>query len=141
MPANRNNEDEQIRRATDDASESVKSGIDAVAKSFESVTDQFTNVLGFSGPNAEELARQSTHNIEAVSQASTVLVRGFQEVSQELLALAQDRLKKNTESLALLWQFLFISWAESDSAVWATIRRSAVQGGAVSALRTAGRDG
>ena len=104
MPANRNNEDEQIRRATDDASESVKSGIDAVAKSFERVTDQFTNVLGFSGPNAEELARQSTHNIEAVSQASTVLVRGFQEVSQELLALAQDRLKKNTESLGRVAQ-------------------------------------
>jgi len=104
MPTTRNNENAQIRNAADDASESVKSGVDAVAKSFERVTDQFTNVLGFSGPNAEELARQSTHNIQTVSQASTVLVRGFQEVSQELLAVAQDRLKKNTESLSRIAQ-------------------------------------
>jgi phasin family protein len=78
--------------------------VDAVAKSFERVTDQFTNVLGFSGPKAEELARQSTHNIETVSQASTVLVRGFQEVSQELLAVAQDRLRKNSGSLSRIAQ-------------------------------------
>jgi phasin family protein len=104
MANTRNNGSEQIRSAADNATESVKSGVDAVAKSFERVTDQFTNVLGFSGPKAEELARQSTHNIETVSQASTVLVRGFQEVSQELLAVAQDRLKKNTESLSRIAQ-------------------------------------
>ena len=104
MPTSRNNENEPTRNAADDASESVKSGVDAVAKSFERATDQFTKVLGFSGPNAEELARQSTQNIETVSQASTVLVRGFQEVSQELIALAQDRLKKNTESLSRIAQ-------------------------------------
>ena len=103
MPTNRN-ANEQPRNAADDASESAKSGIDAVAKGFERVTDQFTNVLGLSGPNAEELARQSTHNIETVSQASTVLVRGFQEVSQELVTLAQERLKKNTESLSRIAQ-------------------------------------
>jgi len=98
------NANEQTRNAADDASESAKSGIDAVAKGFERVTDQFTNVLGFSGPNAEELARQSTHNIDTISQASTVLVRGFQEVSQELVTLAQERLKKNTEALSRIAQ-------------------------------------
>ena len=101
MPANRNIENEQIRRAADDASESVKSGVDAAVKGFERVTD---TVLGFSGPKAEELARQSSHNIEAVSQASTVLVRGFQEVSHEVFELAQERLKKNTEALSRIAQ-------------------------------------
>ena len=71
---------------------------------FERVTDQFTNVLGFSGPKAEEVARQSTHNIEAVSHASTVLARGFQEVSHEVFELAQERLKKNTEALTRVAQ-------------------------------------
>ena len=101
MPGNRNDENEQIRRAADDASESVKSGVDAAVKGFERVTD---TVLGFSGPKAEELARQSSHNIEAVSQASTVLVRGFQEVSHEVFELAQERLKKNTEALSRIAQ-------------------------------------
>ena len=98
MP-NRNNENEQIRNAAEDASASVKSGVEAAVKGFERVTD---TVLGFSGPKAEELARQSSHNIEAVSQASTVLVRGFQEVSHEVFELAQERLKKNTEALTRL---------------------------------------
>src|SRR5215218_10270800 len=96
MMPNRDNENEQIRNAAEDASASEKSGVDAAVQGFERVTD---TVLGFSGPKAEELARQSSHNIEAVSQASTVLVRGFQEVSQEVFELAQERLKKNTEAL------------------------------------------
>jgi len=73
-------------------------------KGFERVGDQITNVLGFSGPKAEELARRSSKNIEAVSQASTVLVRGFQEVSQEMLELAQEKLKQNTEALSRIAQ-------------------------------------
>jgi phasin family protein len=103
-PSSKNSGNEQIRNAADDASESVKSGVDALAKGFERVTDQFTNVLGFSGPKAEELARQSSHNIEAVSQASTVLIRGFQDVSHEVFELAQERLKKNTEALSRIAQ-------------------------------------
>ena len=104
MPNTRNHGNEQMRNAADDVSESMKSGVDAVAKGLERVADQFTNVLGFSGPKAEELARQSSHHIEAVSQASTVLVRGFQEVSHEVFELAQERLKKNTEALTRLAQ-------------------------------------
>ena len=100
MP-NRNDENEQIRNAAEDASESVKSGVEAAVKRFERVTD---TVLGFSGPKAEELARQSSHNIEAVSQASTVLMRGFQEVSHEVFELAQERLKRNTEALTRIAQ-------------------------------------
>src|SRR3954468_371980 len=99
MPANRTNANEQIRNAAEDASASVSSGVDAVVKSLERVSDQFTNVLVFSGPKADELARQSTHNIETVSEASTILVRGFQDVSQELFGLAQERLRTNAEAL------------------------------------------
>ena len=100
MP-NRNNENEQIRNAAEDASASVKSGVDAAVQGFERVTD---TVLGFSGPKAEELARQSSHNIEAVSQASTVLMRGFQHVSHEVFELAQERLKNNAEALTRIAQ-------------------------------------
>ena len=104
MPTSRNHGNEQIRNAAEDATESVRSGVDVVAKGIERVTDQFTNVSGFSGPNAEELARESSHHIEAVSQASTVLVRGFQQVSHEVFELAQERLKRNTEALTRIAQ-------------------------------------
>ena len=56
-------------------------------------------MLGFSGPQAEELARRSSENVQAVTQASTVLVRGTQEASQEVFGLVQDRLQKNLDGL------------------------------------------
>src|SRR3954454_16231148 len=100
MPTNQGHGNEQIARdVAGNATETVQSGVDAAVKGFERVSDQLTNVLGFSGPKGEELARQSSQNIEVVSKASTVLVRGFQDVSQELFGLAQERLKTNTEAL------------------------------------------
>ena len=66
------------------------------------MTDQFTQALGFNGPQAEELARRSSQNLQAVSQASSVLARGFQEVSHEVLGLVQDRMTKNIDGLSRL---------------------------------------
>src|SRR3954454_1489599 len=66
------------------------------------MTDQFTKVLGFNGPQSEELARRSSQNLQAVSQASTVLARGAQEVSREVFGLVQDRVQKNVEAVSRL---------------------------------------
>ena len=74
-------------------------GLTTATQTFQRVTDQFTKVLGFSGPQAEELARRSSENIQAVTQASTVLARGAQEVSQEVFGLVQDRLTKNIDAV------------------------------------------
>ena len=43
---------------------------------FQRATDQFTKVLGLSGPQAEQLAHRASENLQAVSQANTVLARG-----------------------------------------------------------------
>jgi phasin family protein len=63
------------------------------------MTDQFNQVLGFNGPQAEELARRASQNLQAVSQANTVLARGFQEASHEWISLAQERVTKNMDGL------------------------------------------
>src|SRR5215218_4425876 len=63
------------------------------------MSDQVTKVLGFNGPQSEELARRSSQNLQAVSQASTVLARGAQEVSREMVQLVQDRLERNVEAV------------------------------------------
>ena len=65
----------------------------------DGVTDQFSQVLGFNGPQSEELARRSSQNLQAVSQASSILARGAQEVSQEVFGLVQDRVQKNIEAV------------------------------------------
>jgi phasin family protein len=87
------------RRSTETARDTVQTGLNTATQTFQRMTDQFNQVLGFNGPQAEELARRSSQNLQAVSQASTVLARGAQEVSQEVFGLVQDRLQKNIDAL------------------------------------------
>src|SRR4051812_37102163 len=88
-----------FRRSTDTARESVQSGLNTATQPSQRMTDQFTQVLGFNGPQSEELTRRSSQNLQAVTQASTVLARGAQEVSQEVFGLVQDRLQTNVEAV------------------------------------------
>src|SRR3954470_12953108 len=66
------------------------------------MADQFTNVLGFNGPQSEELTRRSSQNLPAVSHASTGLLKNAQEDSHEVLGLVQDRVQKNIDGLGRL---------------------------------------
>ena len=91
-----------FRRSTETARDNLQSGLNTATQSFQRITDQFTQVLGFNGPRSEELARRSSQNLQAVSQASSVLMKGAQEVSHEVLGLVQDRLTKNIDGLSRL---------------------------------------
>ena len=88
------------RRSTETAGDALEASLNTAAQSFRRMSDQFTQVLGFSGPQAEELARRSSENVQAVTQASTVLARGTQEVSQEVFGLVQNRLAKNIDAVS-----------------------------------------
>ena len=87
------------RRGVETARDTFQAGLNTANESFRRMSDQFTQVLGFSGPQAEELARRSSQNLQAVTQASTVLARGAQEVSHEVFGLVQDRLQKNLDAV------------------------------------------
>ena len=89
-----------FRRGSETARDNLQSGLNTANQSFQRVTDQFTQVLGFNRPHAEELTRRSSQNLQAVSQASTVLARGAQEVSQEVFGLVQDRMTKNIDAVS-----------------------------------------
>src|SRR4051794_39880136 len=87
------------RRSAETARETLQSGLNTATETFQRITDQFTQVLGFNGPQAEELARRSSQNLQAVSQASTVIVKGAQDVSREWFNAAQERLTKGMDGL------------------------------------------
>jgi phasin family protein len=91
-----------FRRSTETARDSLQQGLNTATQTFQRMTDQFTKVLGFNGPQSEELARRSSQNLQAVSQASSVLMKGAQEVSHEVLGLVQDRMTKNIDGLSRL---------------------------------------
>jgi phasin family protein len=76
--------------------DNVLSSAQSAVQGFQRVTDQFTQLLG--SPQAEELARRSSQNVEAVSQASTVIAHGFQEASREWFGLAQNQIAKNMDA-------------------------------------------
>ena len=89
-----------FRRGTETARDGLQQGLNTATQSFQRINDQFTQALGFNGPQAEELARRSSQNLQAVSQASSVLMKGAQEVSHEVFGLVQDRLQKNIDAVS-----------------------------------------
>src|SRR3712207_2298182 len=91
-----------FRRSTETARDGLQQGLNTATQTFQRINDQFTQALGFNGPQAEELTRRSSQNIQAVSQASSVLMKGAQEVSHEVLGLVQDRMTKNIDGLSRL---------------------------------------
>src|SRR3954463_8659202 len=86
---------EQIEQARD----TMESGLNSTVLTLRRAADQFTQVLSLAGPQAEELAKRSSRNIEALSQASNILVKGAQEFSREWFALVQERIKKNMDAM------------------------------------------
>jgi phasin family protein len=95
MAENTNMQTEQIDRARD----AMESGMQSTVQNFRRAADQFTQVLGFAGPQADELAKRSSQNIEALSQASNILVKGAQEISREWFDVMQERMSKNLDAL------------------------------------------
>src|SRR4051812_2165302 len=55
------------RRGAKTAGDSLQSGVNRATQSFQRINDQFTQARGFNGPQAEELARRSSQNLQAVS--------------------------------------------------------------------------
>src|SRR4051794_13926427 len=60
-------------RGTEATRNGVEAGLTPPPQSSQPISDQFTRVLVFPAPKAEKLARRSSENLQAVSQASTVL--------------------------------------------------------------------
>ena len=93
---------EVFQKGTETARNSLQSGLETAKQGFQRMNDQFTQVLGFSGPQAEELTRRSSENIQALTEAGTVLAKGAQDLSREWLGFAQDRQAKNMEGFKRL---------------------------------------
>ena len=90
---------DMTRRGAEAARDARQSGVDMATQGFQRMADQITQSFGFAGPQTEELSRRSSENVQVVSQASSILIRGAQDVSREWFGLAQDRWQKNLDAL------------------------------------------
>ena len=90
------------RRGAETARDALQTGVNMATQTYQRINDQFTQALGFNVPQAEELARRPSQNLQAVSQAGAILMKGAQEVSHEVLGLVQARVQKNIDGLGRL---------------------------------------
>jgi phasin family protein len=99
MPTDRNaNTNEQISRAADTGRENFA----AAAEGAQRFTEQVSQLFSLSAGRGEELTRQSAQNLEAITEASTALTRGFEEVSREWLGLVQEGVRRNMDAFGAL---------------------------------------
>jgi hypothetical protein len=93
-PANPSTETGQS--AMDEATGMAATVIDEAAQAGEQAA--CASADGFAH-ETEEQTHRASQNLQAVTQASTVLAHGFQEASNEVFRSAQNRLTKNMDGL------------------------------------------
>src|SRR5687768_15794504 len=93
---------EHIRANAEKAQDAMRSGLNSVSENTRRFTDQVTQAYGITGEGHEELTRQGAQSLEMMTQASTMLTRGVQDLSREWFSLTQERLQKNVEDFGVL---------------------------------------
>jgi len=84
----------------------MSNGNEPANPSAEAEQTAVAEVPGMAAPVVNEAAQAgeqaacASQNLQAVTQASTVLARGFQEASNEVFRSAQNRLTKNMDGLS-----------------------------------------
>jgi phasin family protein len=79
--------------------DTLRSGLDAAAAQDQRATDQVAQLFTLSAARAEDLTRRSAQGMEALTQVSTALTRGFQDLSREWLTLTQARLQRSIDAM------------------------------------------
>ena len=93
---------EYIHAKVEEAQDAMRSGLNSVSENTRRFTDQVTQAYGITGAGREELTRQGAQSLEMMTQASTMLTHGVQDLSREWFSLTQERLQKNLEDFGVL---------------------------------------
>ena len=93
---------EYIHAKAEEIQDTMRSGLKSASENAQRFTDQVTQAYGNTGEGREELARQGAQSLEMLTQASTMLTRGVQDLSREWFSLTQERLQKNFDDFGAL---------------------------------------
>lgn len=85
-------------------SRTAVSGIQDVVQSGLGAASELMQFYSMPLRSGQDLAGRTTENLRAIAQSSTVLARGLQDVSEEWIGLAQERIRKNLDGLSNLTQ-------------------------------------
>ena len=93
---------EYIHAKMEETQDAMRSGLNSASENTRRFTDQVTQAYGITGEGREELTRQGAQSLEMMTQASTMLTRGVQDLSREWFSLTQERLQRNVEDFGVL---------------------------------------
>jgi len=76
---------------------SWRNGTDAANRIAERSLSQFVSMFGFSGEHATRTLQQSSGNLQALFETTTIITGGLQDLSGELTRFIQDRAERHLE--------------------------------------------
>ncbi len=75
---------------------------DTATQNAQRFTEQVAQMFSFSGERGEELSRRSSQSVQAMTEVSTVVARGMQDLTREWATLLQEQTQRNIEGFAAL---------------------------------------
>jgi phasin family protein len=88
---------EAFQRNTERLNVTWRSGSETANRIAERSMEQLNRLFGLSGETARQTVQQSSSNIQAMLESTTIVADGLQELSGEWLRFAQERLEQNME--------------------------------------------
>lgn len=90
---------EAFQRNAERLNMSWRSGSETANRIAERSMEQLTKLFGMSGQTARQTVQQSSSNIQAMLESTTIIADGLQELSGEWLRFAQERVQQNMDHL------------------------------------------
>ena len=90
---------ETFQRNTEKAKETWQEGSEAASRIAQRSMEQFSKMFGLDGETALEALQQSSGNLQAVMESTTVIASGLHEVTAEWMRFAQERVEYNLNHL------------------------------------------
>lgn len=90
---------ESFQRNAERLNMSWRSGSETANRMAERSMEQLTRLFGLSGETARQTMQQSSTNIQAMLESTTIIADGLQELSGEWLRFAQERVQQNMDHL------------------------------------------
>ena len=88
---------EAFQRNAERLNDSWRSGSETANRLAERSMEQWTRLFGLSGETARQTVAQSSSNIQAMLESTTIVADGLQQLSGEWMRFAQERLEHNME--------------------------------------------
>jgi len=80
-------------------SQTWQSGSEAASRLVGRSVDQLSKMLGLSGETARRAVQQSSGNLQAIMEGSSIIADGFSNVSGEWIRFTQNWMEQNLENL------------------------------------------